>query len=511
MKLLKGKEYQNFAMMSFLESISTSMHDIMVVDNDYIIVAANDSFLQRVGLPRDEIIGQKCYTICHNVDRPCDELNGVEHVCPFRAVIETGETVHTVHCHKSADGKPIWLDIASSPLEYRDGKVTKMVQMMIDITELAESFDSLFQSEKNYRSVVKEGKNIYATIRIGDPADSSTWELSSLNRPWCGLDLLDASYSIRELRAVQPEWSWKAFEEACLQVYLTDKNKDHVEMAVHAHDAHQAEEKWSVELFPYHEFGKSVGVQLVAQNITQDNHQHEQCEQRISNMRELLYTVTHDLKSPLVSIRGYIALVKRHLNAQQFDNAFEVAERIISVCNRMEKTILDMLELQKTGYLALKRELVSFKEIVVAAVSQLEGAIHTAGAVVSIDESFPDVYADKEKLMVVMMNLIANAVDHGGRDNLLIHVGSIIQKNGETAYYVRDNGCGIDPKYHDRLFSLFFKLDPGGTGLGLAIVQKIITIHSGKVWLESSPGNGCTFYFTLGPKSDIVPGRMFYI
>jgi signal transduction histidine kinase len=137
----------------------------------------------------------------------------------------------------------------------------------------------------------------------------------------------------------------------------------------------------------------------------------------------------------------------------------------------------------------------------------LHGRIN-GGAVpvrVSVDENLPQIYGDRPRLLEVWQNLIDNAAKFmGDQPNPHIEIRQAeTSTEANPIFFVRDNGMGIDPKFSDRIFGLFDKLDSRteGTGIGLALVKRIIEFHGGKIWVESKPGNGATFYFSL-PQSE---------
>jgi len=118
---------------------------------------------------------------------------------------------------------------------------------------------------------------------------------------------------------------------------------------------------------------------------------------------------------------------------------------------------------------------------------------------VRVEADFPIVRVDKVRAVEVLQNLIVNAVKFmGGQENPIIEIGTQ-SKDDEDVFFVRDNGVGVSPEFHERIFGLFNKLDPSsnGTGIGLALVKRIIEVHGGRIWVESEVGKGATFFFTL--------------
>jgi signal transduction histidine kinase len=135
----------------------------------------------------------------------------------------------------------------------------------------------------------------------------------------------------------------------------------------------------------------------------------------------------------------------------------------------------------------------------------LHGRIHGGNIRVSVEENLSHIYGDRARLLEVWQNLIDNAAKFmGDQPNPQIEIGQEGRaEDGSPIFFVRDNGIGIDPKFKDRIFGLFDKLDPrtDGTGIGLALVKRIVESHGGRIWLESELGKGATFYFTI-PQGD---------
>ncbi len=160
----------------------------------------------------------------------------------------------------------------------------------------------------------------------------------------------------------------------------------------------------------------------------------------------------------------------------------------------------DLLELSRVGRLMNVPEAVALSELAHEAAEMVAGRIEARGVTVEIDPAMPVVYGDRLRLLEVYQNLIENAAKFmNDQTEAQIDIGA--SKNGtEVRCYVRDNGIGIDPKYHDQIFGLFNQLHPSGegTGIGLALVKRIVEVHGGRIWVESDgEGQGSTFFFTL--------------
>jgi signal transduction histidine kinase len=174
--------------------------------------------------------------------------------------------------------------------------------------------------------------------------------------------------------------------------------------------------------------------------------------------------------------------------------------RIREATNKMHTLLTELLELSRIGRLMNTPESVPFDEIVREAVDVVHGQLDSRGVTVQTQPNLPIVHGDRQRLIEVLQNLLDNAAKYmGSQKNPLIVIGQQEEENGNPIYFVKDNGIGIAPEYHERIFGLFNKLDATteGTGIGLALVKRIIEVHGGRIWVESERGQGSTFYFTL--------------
>jgi signal transduction histidine kinase len=223
-------------------------------------------------------------------------------------------------------------------------------------------------------------------------------------------------------------------------------------------------------------------------------------ERRNAELERFTYTVSHDLRSPLVTVRGFVDLLEKDVAAGQPQRVAADLDRIRAATSTMETLLRELLELSRVGRVMNPPERVSLDELARQAVVLLHERLRAAAVRVDIRPGLPVVDGDRHRLLEVLQNLIENAVKfRSGQGEPVVEVGCRPGPGGPVVY-VRDNGVGIDPRYHDRVFGLFERLDPRveGTGVGLALVKRIVEVHGGRVWIESEgAGRGSTFCFTL--------------
>jgi PAS domain S-box-containing protein len=226
----------------------------------------------------------------------------------------------------------------------------------------------------------------------------------------------------------------------------------------------------------------------------------EQLEAKNAELERFTYTVSHDLKSPLVTITGFLGFLERDALAGEMVRVKSAVLRITNAAHRMQTLLNDLLELSRIGRLMNPPENIPFKEIVQEAVERVRGGLDQVDAVLEIQGDLPTVRGDRVRLIEVIQNLLDNAAKYSNpQARPRIEIGARMESEKPTVFFVRDNGIGIAPEYHENIFGLFNQLDPKaeGTGIGLTLVKRIIEVHGGKIWVESEVGQGATFCFTL--------------
>jgi PAS domain S-box-containing protein len=212
------------------------------------------------------------------------------------------------------------------------------------------------------------------------------------------------------------------------------------------------------------------------------------------------YSVSHDLRAPLRAINGFAQMLDNDYSDKLPEEAQRYIARIHEGAGRMGELVDGLLQFSRLGRQALRKQLTDTNDIVKRVLFDLEPGLLNRKIEIKL-EDLPPCVADQALLTRVFANLLDNAIKYTRKKEMaIIQIGSTTQ-NGKTVYFVRDNGTGFDMRYVNKLFGVFQRLhneEYEGTGIGLATVQRILHRHGGNIWVESQPGVGTTFYFTIG-------------
>jgi len=231
-------------------------------------------------------------------------------------------------------------------------------------------------------------------------------------------------------------------------------------------------------------------------------------EAKNAELERFAYTISHDLRSPLITISGFAAALEEDLEEGNRQEASDHLHRIRGAADKMAHFLDTLLELSRIERSISPPEPIPMNELVRETIDLLEGILTKQRVEVTLDPHLPQIRGDRQRLRQVLQNLIENAVKYmGAQSSPHIDIGSR-REDDRIVFFVRDNGMGIDPRFHDRVFGLFNQVDPKtpGTGIGLALVRRIIEAHGGRIWVESEGlGHGCTFCFTTAHPPEPTP------
>jgi len=252
--------------------------------------------------------------------------------------------------------------------------------------------------------------------------------------------------------------------------------------------------------------GKIIGAAHIVRDITERKRAAEDLAKKTAELarsnqelEQFAYIASHDLQEPLRMVSSYVQLLAKRYQGKLDQDADEFIHYAVDGATRMQCLITDLLSYSRVGTRGKPFEPIDGYQVLAAALDNLQLAIADNAATITHDP-LPTVTADSSQLTQLFQNLIGNAIKFHGAEPPAIHVGAQL-KDGEWLFSIRDNGIGIAPENFERIFLIFQRLhsraEYPGTGIGLAVCKRIVERHGGRIWPESQPGQGTTFFFTL--------------
>jgi PAS domain S-box-containing protein len=464
------------------------------------------------------------------------ELSAIEN--PFRIqaaehhdrIMQTGCTIKVLDEYHRADGKTFFFHVVKSPVFNSEGKITGSQGILIDVTELKRAEEALLESQALYLSLVEQ-------LPVGVFRKDRSGRFVLVNPEFCRLKGMKAEEFLgktpREVAGVEavkqgatgPATKYAATGmEQHEQIMQTGKS---IEMIEEHQQADGRKQFLRVVKSPVMDpDGKIIGTQGIQFDITERKQAEEEIRQLNAELEERVrqrtaqletanqelesfsYSVSHDLRAPLRAIDGFSRILLEDYGDKLDDAGKDSFNRIRAASQRMGQLIDDLLQLSRHTRSEMRRAPVDLSALARAVADPLQKTEPERRVEFVIE---PRLVADADAglMRVVLENLLGNAWKFTGKQAAAkIEFGRTTRECAST-FYVRDDGVGFNMGYADKLFGAFQRLHTTaefpGTGIGLATVQRIIHRHGGRVWAESKPNQGATFYFTLPEPSKELP------
>lgn len=245
------------------------------------------------------------------------------------------------------------------------------------------------------------------------------------------------------------------------------------------------------------DISESVNAQAALNSINR------QLSEKNREMEQFIYTVSHDLRSPLVTIEAFAKKLADELHSSLTEKQHHRLSRIQANVSHMEQLLTDLLNLSRIIKQEIDKQAVDTRRVVDKVIRTLEAEIRESQGSIEVRGELMDIWANESMLHQALQNLISNAIKYRDPERPLMVNLSTREENNHVALSVADNGLGIDAKYHDQVFRIFERLEVGsGTGVGLSIVNTIMEKHEGRIRLDSEPGQGSTFTLVFPKQKD---------
>ncbi|MGA2171810.1 MAG: PAS domain S-box protein [Sedimentisphaerales bacterium] len=458
---------------------------------DYHVAYANRTFREWFG----DDNGRKCYEFLFNRKEPCE-------ICETYTVLKTNKPQHWEWTGPNGRN----YDIYDYPFTDTDGSPLIM-EIGVDVTAHKQAQTALRSASLYSRGLLEASLDPLVTIspegKITD-VNKATELVTGLSRE----RLIGSDFSNY---FTEPDKARDSYKKVLSEGLVMD-----YPLTIRHTDGRTTDVLYNATVYK-NEAGQIQGVFAAARDITEKKaaeaeleeyrlHLEDLVKQRTEelarsnkDLEQFAYVASHDLQEPLRAVSGFVGLLKMQLEGTLDDKKTECMNFVIDGVSRMRLLINGLLEYSRVGTRGGESEMTDSKTALEQALLDLHAAIKESGAKITFD-SLPTVRIDPVQLVQLFTNLIGNAIKFRSDVPPEINISASRQANA-WQFAVTDNGIGIDLQYADRIFLIFQRLHTRkqypGTGIGLAICKKIVERHGGKIWVESEPGRGSTFYFTV--------------
>ncbi len=408
-------------------------------------------------------------------------------------IMQSGNPIEDDELYSSAAGETRYYRAVKSPVFDFAGKIMGTQGVLFDVTERKRAEEALRESEAELRVILEStADGILAVDSKGEKVIKANRQFAELWR--VPQSLMDAGNNRALLDFVREQLSEPdTFFKKVQSLYGTN--------AV-ATDTLVFKDGRVFEFYTYPMImdGAVIGRVWSFRDITARKRQEKELSEKSSELERFTYTVSHDLKSPLVTVKTFLGYLEQDMTRPDKERVRQDVAYMHTAADKMGQLLDELLNLARVGRKSNPDERITFKELAQEAVRLVAGRISTGGAEVQVADAAVVLEGDRPRLIEIWQNLVENACKFmGNQTKPRVEIG-VEPRGSETVFFVRDNGAGIDPRFQEKVFGLFEKLDPKGegTGMGLALVKRIVEMYKGRIWVESPGlGQGANFLFTL--------------
>lgn len=450
------------------------------------IVDVNHAACDRLGYSREDLLALSVFQI----DADTDAARWSE---IWNRLKREGVEVTFSHL-RTRDGRVFPVEVASSHFVFEGvGHVFSAVR---DITERVQAEEAFRNSELKYRKLLE---NLPQKVFYKD----LDHRYVAVNRSFAGDFGLEPEEFIgkTDYDLFPPDLAAR-YQEGDVHVLNTGHTEEFDEQYLHEHKEAIVH---TVKAPIYGEDGNVAGLLGIFWDITERKRAEEALARSNRELEQFAYVASHDLQEPLRGVVGFLELLQHRFGAQLNEDAARYIERALSAAMRMRSLISDLLAYSRVSTQGRPFESVDTNRVLEVVQEDLRSTIEATGARV-LAESLPRVNGDPTQLRQLFQNLVSNGIKFHSAAPPLVHV-TAHRGDHFWRFSVKDNGIGIDPKYAERVFVIFQRLhgrsEYPGTGIGLAVCKRIVERHGGRIWLESAPGQGATFHFTIADEGDL--------
>ena len=477
------KDREELNRLSLVASANKSA--IVFTDANAKIFWCNDAYLNITGFTKEDIMGKTPIEVGKT---PTTEKDALKKMADL---FYKGESFNVEITHARKDGSYFWTRTKGQPVYDSEGKLLQYFAIIEDMTEEKEKEEQLILlsliAEKNINSVV-----------ICDNEGKIEWVNSSF--------VIMSGYSAEELRGKKPGILLQGEESNPETVtYLSDQIKKGQPFSCEIINYSKTGRKYWVKIQGqalYNKFGEISKFFAIQEDITNRKTLEQEREELFASLKksnndleQYAQIVSHDLKSPLRSINTLISWIKEENGEMLTDQAKNYFDLIEGKTEKMDHLIQGVLNYSKIDNTDVTSENIDIDDIVNNIINIIDIPDHIA---ISICKKLPTITADKFRMQQLFQNLIGNAVNYIDKPQGLVEI-NVEEHNNYNIFSIKDNGSGIAPENHEKIFRTFESLvkNEKSTGLGLTIVKKIVDYYKGKIWIESKLGEGSVFYVLL--------------